>query len=391
MTPEAFGRRLRRGGIEFTSAVDADRHAIYVRAVKSGFGEALDLLRSILERPALRPQALQRLVSARLPGLDRNRFDPVSAARVLRSAAAFGPRDRRARLSSVQALRSMTREGCRRFLSKHLNPHRAQLVAVGDTTMSTLLDEFRSRLGSWRAKTDLPTQPSVAKAPRPALLHLVDLPGVKAPVVMALYQSSPFGARWNAASSLVGLVLQGILRQHLEPVAYAVHSDLQEGRTAQLRSFWVQTEEASVGRTLGHMAQSFAEIRGMPRTTFVAQASKEAALFDVVAGLDSGAGLLEFFSKPVNLGLSTSHAGLFLTRLAALQASELDPALREIDVDRIHYLVAGDKRILLAQLAGFFQGSAGVPGGVEILAATGDVMEMLSFSGGGLPSPVLGP
>jgi predicted Zn-dependent peptidase len=77
------------------------------------------------------------------------------------------------------SIASLTRDDLKSFHQSWLQPEKARIVIVGDTSLDRIVPLLEARLGDWRTSGTAPTVPEVAPVALPAKprVFLIDQPG----------------------------------------------------------------------------------------------------------------------------------------------------------------------------------------------------------------------
>lgn len=169
-------------GAELTTGASLDAATVELSALKDKLEPSLDLFADVVRRPRFDNSEFERVRAQWLAGIKQEKARPQTAALRVLPPLLYGEGHPYAipftGTGTEASIASLTREDLVAFHSQWLQPSRARVVVVGDTTLKDIVPLLEKRFGDWTAAGGAPAAalPSVArpKAPR---VFLIDQPG----------------------------------------------------------------------------------------------------------------------------------------------------------------------------------------------------------------------
>ncbi|HEY0705439.1 MAG TPA: insulinase family protein [Polyangia bacterium] len=365
-----------------TVFVDPVRHGFRVRTSKAALDQTLARLSTIFERRFVSPGKLASFVAARRLALAQARAQPLSAAEAVQALVAFGGSHPEGSLETAETLGRITLDDCAEFLSRHLQPENAELIAVGDVDAKHFEQRLRARLD----RLGSPTKASSSLArlttgvePFPPIgggrIHFIDVGQTSAVVMMALSFTPAEDPAAVAASTLVAVGVKQAFAEALLPFAYRPYGTIRRFSGTDVRVYWALIESQGLISALKAASAGFGQVKRYSPALLSTPDVRGAATFELIADLDRAEGLMSFFSGEYAIGaegrlLPAGWASEVLTRLTSVGPSEIRTAQERISPDRMVYLVAGDGRALLPQLEALVK--EGLPGLAALVVVKAD-------------------
>jgi predicted Zn-dependent peptidase len=160
-----------------------DHASVSLSALSDKLPESLDLYADVLRRPTFDPAELERVRATWIAGIKQEKARPQTAALRVMPPLLYGQGHPYAipftGSGTEASIASITREDLVRFHGDWLQPGKARIMVVGDTTMAELLPLLESRFGNWNSPADAPAVPEVQKVALPSQprVYLIDQPG----------------------------------------------------------------------------------------------------------------------------------------------------------------------------------------------------------------------
>ncbi|MBT2745708.1 MULTISPECIES: pitrilysin family protein [unclassified Lysobacter] len=170
-------------GAELSSNASLDSASVALSALTDKLDPSLDLLSDVIRRPRFDAAEIERVRAQWLAGIKQEKARPQTAALRVLPPLLYGaghayaiPFTGTGTESSIAALK---REDLLAFHGDWLQPRRARVIVVGDTTLAQIVPQLERRFGDWKGASDAPALPNLAQVARPAKprVFLVDQPG----------------------------------------------------------------------------------------------------------------------------------------------------------------------------------------------------------------------
>jgi predicted Zn-dependent peptidase len=218
--------------------------------LKKNLQPAFAIFGDVVARPRFDPVEWKRVSALWRNDLEKRAQDPTAVARVVRSAALYGPESPYGHPPDglVSTATKVDLPAVKAFYKAHFRPDKATLVVVGDVTRAELTPLLDASLGAWKASSaPAEPEPVVTLRASPPRLVLVDRP--------------------EAPQSVIAVVREGVAaRDPKAPLLDLVNTALGGSFTSRLNQDLREAHGWSYGA-----GSAFSETRG--KGSFVAQAS----------------------------------------------------------------------------------------------------------------------
>jgi predicted Zn-dependent peptidase len=170
-------------GADLTTSSSFDASAVRLGVPVARFGPALAVMADVALRPTFPDAELERVRQERLTDLIQARDDAASVAPMAFARLLFGPTHRygTGAIGTTTTLKAFTTADLKTFHAAAFQPANATLIAVGDVSADTVVQQLEKHFGSWRAGNTTARHAVVPNAPQPAQrqITIVDMPGAE--------------------------------------------------------------------------------------------------------------------------------------------------------------------------------------------------------------------
>jgi zinc protease len=324
------------------------------------FAEATALLADVALRPALDPEAFERLRDERIASVIGLGDDPSFVAGRLADRFVFGEGHPYGTgvLGTRGSLARLSPEDARDAYAR-LGPRCAALVTVGPLSTDAARAAISPLFAAWHTSaTPPPEPPALSPGPRPRLV-LVDRPGaVQSVVVVAepsLSRRNPDALAARVANKAIGGAFTSRINESLRErhgLSYGASSafQLQTGPGAFVAETAVQTDATAraVKELLGQLDHAFSD----PLSPDELDKARALVAWDVSQGMETSAGAAAAFAEVWAQALPDDELATFGRRLAALSSASVHRALRgALRPDARTVVVVGDAAAVEQELA----------------------------------------
>jgi len=343
-------------GAQLNTAAGFDVATVTLHVPKRRLEPALDLLADILLRPTFADSEITRQHDLRVAALLQLRDQPVQMAGVAFPAIVFGSAHPYGRplngTDSSTALLSRAR--VRRFYDTVYRPNGAQLLVVGDVTLTEIRRLIDQRFGAW-ARGDVPVV-AEAKAPAPPArtIYLVDKPGAPQSVIRighaGVARATPDYFALEVLNTILGGSFTSRLNQNLREThgyTYGASSSF-----AMRRMAGPFTASASVvtDKTDSSLVEFLKELRRI-RDEAVPPAELEKAKSYIVLGLpgnfETTGGSAAQYRDLLIYDLPLDYYASYMAGITAVTAADVQRvARRYVDPDHFAIVVVGDRSLI---------------------------------------------
>ena len=170
-------------GAEINVGAGLDYASVSLSALSDKLPESLDLYADVLRRPAFDASEIERVRATWIAGIKQEKARPQTAAMRIMPPLLYGnghPYAIPFTGSGTEAsIASLTRDDLMNFHQTWLQPEKARIVVVGDTSLDRLVPLLEARLGNWRTPGNAPAVPEVDPVALPSKprVFLINQPG----------------------------------------------------------------------------------------------------------------------------------------------------------------------------------------------------------------------
>lgn len=176
-------RRRDRLGAILATGCDLDTCAVSLNTLKSQIVDSLALYADIVRNPAFHEEDIARIRGQWLAGIAQEKTEPTGLALRTLPPLIYGKNNPYAipftGSGTEAAIKSLTADDMRKFMSDSIRPDNAQIIVAGDTTLAEIIPQLDAAFGDWKAPTSPLTKVDTVKAkvpPKPTV-YLMDRPG----------------------------------------------------------------------------------------------------------------------------------------------------------------------------------------------------------------------
>jgi zinc protease len=356
-----------RLGASISSSGGIDTSTVGVYALSANLGASLDLLADVVRNPAFEAKEVERLRGQRLARIAAMLNEPNGIASYVLPSRLYGADHPYGRpfsgMGDVATVKRITRDDIVRFKSDWLQPSKAKIFVVGDTTMAELKPLLEASLGNWAEnRMARPTKNFAVPIPVPTgtRLYLVDRPGAPQSVilggqVLAQKGNDPSLLVLNQANDVLGGAFLSRLNTDLretkgwsygvgssvaglnDRVPFIVSAPVQSDKTGEsVAALLADTKEFLT--TKGTLPEEVTRttdgaIRGLPGQ-FETSGAVFSGVFDIITN-----------DRPDN------YYETLAEKYRAMTASDFDTAARgALDPSKMVFVVVGDAKSVKPQL-----------------------------------------
>jgi zinc protease len=182
------GEELESLNAKFTTRSNLDAAFVNLSALSATLDQSLDIYADLLLHPAFAGQDFDRLKKERLAAIRSEEVTPVSMALRVAPGLLYGAGHAYATpysgLGTESALSAITREDLVNFHRNWFKPNNAQLLIVGDTTLSAIVPKLERRFADWKAGEIFKKQIAEVAPPDRPVIYLLDRPGAQQSIIV---------------------------------------------------------------------------------------------------------------------------------------------------------------------------------------------------------------
>jgi len=356
-----------RLGATISSNGGIDRSTVGLYALTPNLGASLELLADIVRNPAFDPKEVERLRAAQLARIAAQLSQPNGLAAYVLPGKLYGPDHPYGRpfagTGDVATVSKITRDAIVQFQRSWLQPSKAEIFVVGDTTMADLKPLLEASFGNWAEdRMARPTKNFAAAIPAQTgtKIYLVDRPGSPQSVIFGgqvLKQSGKDDTLTvlRQANDVLGGSFLSRLNTDLRETkgwSYGVGSGVQNfiDRVPFILNAPVQSDRT--GESVAALIADIKAYLGPNGTTAEElQRTTDGSIRELPGSFETSDAVLGALQRIVQYGRPDNYYETLAARFQAMKTTDLDASARAaIDPDKLVFVVVGDAAKVKPQL-----------------------------------------
>ena len=353
------------GEIDFLGArINATSNSLSGYGLKKYMDKIFDLMGDVAMNAVISDEELENAKKKTLSGMETEKNDPDAMVRNVSAAVNFGSNHPYGEVATVETVKKITAERCRKYYETYFRPNVAYMAVVGDITLDEVKPLIEKCFGKWE-KRDVPvtnyTVPAVASthltkvafAPRTAAVQSVV--SVTYPIDLKPGTDDVIKAR--VANTVLGGGSQGRLFLDLREKhawTYGAYSSIKDDELCGSFSATVKcrnvVSDSSVGAILDEM--NLMQTEKVQDTALQNSINYLSGSFSI--GLEDPSKVAQFAINIEKYHMPKDYYQNYLKNLSMVTADDVVAmAKKYIHADRANIVVAGSKDEVAAKLAKF--------------------------------------
>ncbi len=344
-------------GADLTTGAGLDSASVGLSALSDKLPESLDLLADVLRRPSFDEAEIERVRATWIAGIKQEKARPQTAALRVMPPLLYGQGHPYAipftGSGTEASIGSLSRQDLVAFHENWLQPDKARVIVVGDTTLAQIVPLLEARLGDWKTAANapkLPAVPTVAvpKAPR---VFLIDQAGA---IQSNLYigQLTPPTASagtidFDFANGVLGGQFSSRLNMNLrEDKHWAYGSYSNASNTLGQRPWFAQAAVQS-DRTVDSIKELRREIIGFADGSAPASEAEVAKIraantLELPGAFETASAVLGQITSNLRYGRPDDYVLTYKARNEAITPADVTAAAKTLQPEALTYVVVGD-------------------------------------------------
>jgi len=354
-----------RLGADISVNSTLDRTSIALGAMKANLAPSLDLLADVIRNPAFDAKELERVRVQQLTRIQAENASPQGIALRTLPPLLYGAEHPygvpQTGTGDPEAVARIGRDAIVAYHRQWIRPERAEIFAVGDTSLKELMPLLEARFGKWpsdrmalRPKNfDLPI------APQQGRIIIIDRPNSPQSLILAGEVLKAKGTddlfALQAANEVLGgdflsrlnldlretkgwsYGVQSVVRQPQHDVAFLVYAPVQTNQTGPSVQAIIDQMQGFVGDK-GVTAEELSQtVRGNT--------------LGLAGDFEQSAAVLRQMQQDRLFGRPFDYPETLASQYRALDAAKLDSAMRDaLDIGKLTWIVVGDAAKIKPQL-----------------------------------------
>ncbi len=354
-----------RLGANISVGASMDRTSVGLYALMPNLAPSLDLMADIIKNPAFDAKELERVRVQQLSRIAQELTQPQALASRTLPPLLFGKDHPYGVPSSgtgdPAAVKALTPQDLAGFHNKWIRGDNAEIFAVGATTLADLKPMLEARFGTWRMTRDLPGKKNfdITTPPAQSRIVLVDRPQSPQSVI---YGGQVLNAKGTddlvtflAANDVVGGSFLSRINMDLRETkgwSYGVFSTVNRFSGPLPFIIVAPVQADQTGPSITVLKTQFKDFLGTKGVTAAElERTVNGSTRELAGSFETSADVLGEMQRDVLYKRPFDYVETLADRYKTLTAPQLDATARKmIDVDKITWVVVGDKKVVMPQL-----------------------------------------
>ena len=344
-------------GASIGAGAGLDQATVGLSALTDKLDESLDLYADVIRRPRFEASEIERVRATWLAGIQQEKARPQTAALRVLPPLLYGAGHPYAipftGSGTEASIASLTREDLVAFHRDWLQPGKARVVVVGDTTLARIVPELEERFGDWKTPAGAPTLPAVADVARPAAprVFLVDNPGAIQSNVYVGQVVAPTGDAgtidFDFANGVLGGEFSSRLNMNLREDKHWAYGSYSGATSAVGPRPWIASAAVQADKTsesIAELGREIAAFAGGTRPVTEAEVARIRAsnTRSLPGAFETGAAVLGQVAADLRFGRPADYIVRYQARNEAMTVADVTRAARAIDPRAATWVVVGD-------------------------------------------------
>ena len=344
-------------GAEITTGAGLDSASASLSALSDKLPESLDLLADVLRRPAFDAGELERVRATWLAGIKQEKARPQSAAMRVMPPLLYGEGHPYAipftGSGTEASIASLTGDDLKAFHANWLQPDKARIVVVGDTTLAEILPLLEARFGDWKTAANAPALPAIAKVPAPTAsrVYLINQPGATQSNVYVGQLIPPTGDAgsidFDFANGVLGGEFSSRLNSNLREDKHWAYGSYSSANNTQGQRPWFASAAVQTDRTADSIKELRSEISAFASGQKPASAEEIAKIrasntLSLPGGYETASAVQGQINSNLRYGRPDDYIVKYKARNDAMTAADVQAAAKTLNPEALMYVVVGD-------------------------------------------------
>ena len=344
-------------GAQIGVGAGLDYAAVGLSALSDKLPESLDLLADVLRRPTFSAEEMERVRATWIAGIKQEKARPQTAAMRIMPPLLYGPGHPYAipftGSGTEASIASLTRDDLVAFHGNWLQPDKARIVVVGDTTLEQILPLLEKRLGDWKTPADAPALPSVPKVAAPTANHvyLINQPGATQSNVYVGQLVPPTGDAgtidFDFANGVLGGEFTSRLNSNLREDKHWAYGSYSNASNTLGQRPWFASAAVQTDKTAESIKELRSEISAFASGEKPATAAEIAKIrasntLSLPGGYETASAVQGQISSNLRYGRPDDYIVQYKARNDAMTVAEVQAAAKTLVPGSLMYVVVGD-------------------------------------------------
>lgn len=352
-----FAARKEALGAELTTGAGLDSASVGLSALSDKLPESLDLLADVLRRPTFDAGELERVRATWIAGIKQEKARPQTAALRVMPPLLYGQGHPYAipftGSGTEASIASLSRDDLVAFQRDWLQPDKARVIVVGDTTLAQIVPLLEARLGDWKTAPNAPALPAVPTVAKPGAprVFLIDQPGAIQSNIYVGQLIPPTGDKgtidFDFANGVLGGQFSSRLNMNLrEDKHWAYGSYSGASNTLGQRPWFAQAAVQS-DKTVDSVKELKAEITRFatgeaPASDAEVTKIRASNTLELPGAYETAAAVMGQVTSNLRYGRPDDYILTYKARNEAITSKDVTAAAKTLEPNALTYVVVGD-------------------------------------------------
>ena len=344
-------------GAQIGVSAGLDFSAVGLSALSDKLPESLDLLSDVLRRPTFAPEEVERVRATWIAGIKQEKARPQTAAMRIMPPLLYGQGHPYAipftGSGTESSIASLTRDDLVAYHDNWLQPDKARIVVVGDTTLKQILPLLEKRFGDWKTPADAPALPTVPTVAASSANHvyLINQPGATQSNVYVGQLVPPTGDAgtidFDFANGVLGGEFSSRLNMNLREDKHWAYGFYSNASNTLGQRPWFASAAVQTDKTADSIKELRSEIGAFASGQKPATAAEIAKIrasntLSLPGGYETAAAVQGQISSNLRYGRPDDYIVQYKARNDAMTVEEVTTAAKTLVPGSLMYVVVGD-------------------------------------------------
>ncbi|HVK51623.1 MAG TPA: pitrilysin family protein [Pseudoxanthomonas sp.] len=352
-----FAARKEALGAELTTGANLDLSSVGLSALSDKLPDSLDLLADVLRRPSFDDAEIERVRATWIAGIKQEKARPQTAALRVMPPLLYGQGHPYAipftGSGTEASIASLSREDLLNFHDQWLQPDKARIVVVGDTTLAQIVPLLEARFGDWKTASNAPSLPAIPtvalpKAPRVFLINQAGAIQSNLYVGQLIPPTSNAGTiDFDFANGVLGGQFSSRLNMNLREDKHWAYGSYSNASNALGQRPWFAQAAVQSDKTVDSVKELKAEITAFatgtkPATEAEVAKIRAANTLELPGAYETADAVLGQISSNLRFGRPDDYVQQYKARNEAITGAQVGAAAQTLQPSALTYVVVGD-------------------------------------------------
>ncbi|RZA37469.1 MAG: insulinase family protein [Lysobacteraceae bacterium] len=344
-------------GAQIGVGAGLDYSAVGLSALSDKLTDSLDLLADVLRRPTFALEEVERVRGTWIAGIKQEKAAPQTMAGRLVPPLLYGPGHPYSIPASgtgtEASIASLGRDDLVAFHQNWLQPDKARIVVVGDTTLEQIVPLLEQRFGDWKTAPGAPSVPELppVSLPGKSLVYLVDQPAAIQSNIYIGQLVPPTGDAgtidFDFANGVLGGEFTSRLNSNLREDKHWAYGSYSTVRNVRGQRPWQASAAVQTDKTADSIKELRSEITGFASGQKPASAAEIAKIrasntLSLPGGYETASAVQAQISSNLRYGRPDDYIVQYKARNDAMTVEAVQAAAKTLVPASLVYVVVGD-------------------------------------------------